>query len=123
MRRLLFVSLLFLIPSAHALDYVECEAIRSVISRNSVQRQELQKAGYDRFIGLKIREKYGNSSCYQVAQSYSNAKYDECRNYEKSVWETYAEELKSYRKNLKEQYNKIEERALKDFQKKGCYWL
>jgi len=118
MRRLLFASPLFLIPSAHALDYVECEATRSVISINSVQRQEEFKAGYDRFIALKTREKYGNSSCFQVAQSYSNAKYDECRNHEKSVWKTFREEGQSYRKNLKSHTTRLKRELQKIFKRK-----
>jgi len=49
MKKILLIAFSCLIPSAHAVDYVKCEAIRAVISRNSIQRQEAFKDSYDRF--------------------------------------------------------------------------
>ncbi len=112
--------LLFLIPSAHAVDYVHCEAIRAVIARNSIQRQEAYKDANGSFKTKKVREKYGKD-CYKF--DYGTKDYKDCNAFQDKVWENFKEEGYAYRKSLLTPYNKIETRAQKDFKKKGCYWF
>ncbi len=106
-------------PSAYALDYVECEAIKRVIDRNSIQREKALEESHDKFINKKIKEKYGNI-CIELG--YSSPKYTDCRNDERNVWRFHKTEGNTYRKSLEAKYQKIEERAKKDFTSKGCYW-
>ena len=40
MKRLLIPLLAFLMPSAHAVDYVQCEAIRNIMVRNGMQKEK-----------------------------------------------------------------------------------
>ncbi len=122
MKRLLLTPFLLLIPSAQALDYVECEAIRAVISRNSIQRQKAFKDAYDDFKYKKMREKYGTILCTKFGE-YGTAKYKECRNFEDNVWKNFPKEGEEFRESVKLPYNNIEERASKDFDKKGCFWF
>ena len=60
MKRLLITPLLLLVPSAQAVDYVQCEAIRSVIARNSLQLEEATSKARDKFPDYLVRKKIGS---------------------------------------------------------------
>ena len=121
MKKILLIAFSCLIPSAHAVDYVKCEAIRAVISRNSIQRQEAFKDSYDRFEMKKRKEKFGESFCHSLG--YGSTKYNECNKFTKTIWQEFKDEGLAFRQAAKEPYNKIELRATKDFEKNGCYWF
>ena len=55
---MLLQLLALVIPSAHAPNYVECEAIRSVIIRNNVQLENAIKESYLTFKFKLIIEKF-----------------------------------------------------------------
>ena len=119
MRRLLIALFLLLVPSAQALDYVECEAIKAVIDRNSIQKKQAFEDSYDNFKSKKIKERYGKL-CVELG--YSSPKYSDCTSYERSIWRFHKEEGNTYRKSLEARYQAIEERAKNDFTNEGCYW-
>ena len=119
MRRLVIALFLLLVPSAHALDYVKCEAIKAVIDRNSIQKKKAFEDSYDKFKSKKIKERYGNL-CIELG--YSSPNYSECKSYERSIWRFHEKEGNAYRKSLEARYQKIEERAKEDFTNEGCYW-
>ena len=121
MKKIFFIAFACLIPSANAVDYVKCEAIRSVISRNSIQRQEAFKNSYDNFEMKKRKEKFGERFCSSF--DYGSKKYNECNKFTKTIWEEFKDEGSAFRQSAKEPYNKIEIRATKDFDKNGCYWF
>ena len=118
MKKILLIAFSCLIPSAHAVDYVKCEAIRAVISRNSIQKQEAFKEAYDDFEMKKIREKYGKGYC-----EYGSETYNECSQFSKNVWKNFKDEGIAYRQDIKKPYEEINDRAVKDFEKNGCYWF
>tara|TARA_A100001011_G_scaffold392107_1_gene478942 strand:- start:548 stop:787 length:240 start_codon:yes stop_codon:yes gene_type:complete len=60
MKRLLLPLLVFLIPSAHAVDYVQCEAIQKFIDRNSLEKEKIYNTAKGLFEIKKLREKYPN---------------------------------------------------------------
>ncbi len=119
MRKLLIASLLLLGPSAYATDYVECEAIKKVIDRNAIQRKQAIENSYEEFKNKKIKEKYGKL-CIELG--YASDQYGDCKNRERSIWRFHKEEGNAYRESLDARYQKIDERAKKDFSSKGCYW-
>ena len=118
MKKIFLISFTCLIPSANAVDYVKCEAIRSVISRNSIQQEEAYKNSISQFRAKKVKEKYGKSFC-----EYGSATENECENFRKNVFTNFADEGAAYRQAVKEPYIKINDRAVKDFDKNGCYWF
>ena len=124
MKRLLLSLLTLLIPAAHATNYVECEAIRAVIMRNEIQMEKAEKNAVVAFEYQKVEEKYadqGIKSCYDFP--YDSFKYDECKNYQKTVTTVFEDEAINYIIEKKKPYVDIEERATKDFKKRGCYWF
>ena len=118
MKKIFLIAFTCLIPSANAVDYVKCEAIRAVIARNSIQQDEAYKNSLEGFRSKKIREKYGKGYC-----SYGTATYNECKKFKENVFSTFAVEGAAYRQAAKEPYIKINDRAVKDFDKNGCYWF
>ena len=119
MKKFLFLAFTFLTPSVYAVDYVKCEAIRAVISRNRIQQGEASKSARSQFQSKKVREKYGTSYC----TNYGTAAYKECKNFEQNVFSNFADERAEYQKMKLEPYVKINTRATKDFEKNGCYWF
>ncbi len=116
-----FIPLLaFLIPSAHAVDYVQCEAIRTVITRNQSQ--------LDDYIDKKLQEakdaKYGED--YQCGDLliYEKDKeaFEECVSFGSRTLGT-KEGYKIIKSTEYDKYKEIEKRANKDFKNKGCYWF
>ena len=118
MKKFLFLAFTFLTPSVYAVDYVKCEAIRAVISRNSIQQDKAIKDSISQFRAKKIKEKYGTSYC-----SYGTATYNECRNFKENVFSNFKDEAAEYREAVNEPYIEINIRATKDFEKNGCYWF
>ena len=117
MRKLLIALLAFSIPSAHATNYVECEAIRAAIIRNQIQMKNAEENFYKAYEGKLVEEKYGEGirSCYYDLDELR----DECKDWMNSIWRT-EEYLKPLNATLAP-YKKNEKRAKKDFKKKGCY--
>ena len=58
MKRLLLSLLALSIPAAHATNYVECEAIRAVISRTEMQIKDVKKKSPHNFAEFKVNQKY-----------------------------------------------------------------
>ena len=111
-------TLALLIPSAHAVDYVKCEAIRAVISRNEIQKSDASENSISKFRAKKIREKYGKGYC-----QYGSATYNECNNFKETVFSNFEDEYEVYVKAVIDPYIEINSRAVKDFEKNGCYWF
>ena len=120
MRKLLIALLAFSIPSAHATNYVECEAIRAVISRNEIQKEKAEENFYKSYESKKVEEKYGegNRDCFY---DLSEPLRTECKDYMKSVWES-KEHLKLLKATL-DPHKEIAKRATNDFKKRGCYYF
>ena len=134
MKRSLIPLLALLIPSAHAVDYVKCEAIRAVIMRNELQMKEERKLARSFFPTIKAREKYGTPSpeflrkkgdvCWMYGgETLSSKEYKECENFKKTVWSNFKSEGEKYIANEILPFVEIESRATKDFEKNGCYWF
>ena len=124
MKRLLLSLLALSIPAAHATNYVECEAIRAVISRNGIQMEEAEKNALVAFQYQKVEEKYadqGITSCYDFG--YDTVQRKECNSYENSVTTIFEDEARNFFNERVGPYKEIEERATKDFKKRGCYWF
>ena len=124
MKRLLLSLLALSIPAAHATNYVECEAIRAVISRNGIQMEEAEKNALVAFQYQKVEEKYadqGITSCYDFG--YDTVQRKECNSYENSVTTIFEDEAHNFFNERVGPYKEIEERATKDFKKRGCYWF
>ena len=122
MKKLLLVAFPFLIPSAHAVDYVKCEAIRAVIARNNIQKDTAKKEARDLFKVKKLREKYSKvySGCISL---YGSEEYKECQDFEKIIFSTFKDEFTEYEKSKLSPYVEVNTRATKDFKKNGCYWF
>ena len=134
MKKILLIAFSCLIPSAHAVDYVKCEAIRAVIMRNELQMEEERKLARSFFPTIKTREKYGTPSpeflrkkggvCYMYGgESISSREYRECEDFKKTVWSNFKSEGEKYIAEQILPYVEIESRATKDFNKNGCYWF
>ena len=144
MKRLLLPLLVFLIPSAHAVDYVQCEAIQKFIDRNSLEKEKIYNTSKALFEIKKLREKYPNftnsdsfllgirsagSTCLAMMseQGYKNYKgmseYKECETYEKNILSTFSKEYQDYLTSspLLIENLKKDTKAKKDFKEKGCY--
>ena len=122
MKKILLIAFSFLIPSAHAVDYVKCEAIRAVIARNNIQKDTAKKEARDLFKVKKLREKYSKvySGCISL---YGSEEYKECEAFEKSIFSVFGAEFKEYEKSKLSPFEEINTRATKDFDKNGCYWF
>ena len=124
---LLLPLLALLIPSAHATNYVECEAIRAVITRNNMQIEDAEKAAIDLFVEKKIGEKFGLGNtnikdCSQVADEDTLLR-STCDAYAKRVYSNSKEEAKPFLEEYKKTFIDVELRATKDFKKRGCYYF
>ena len=122
-----FIPFLFPIGfplSVSATNYVECEAIRAVIMRNEIQMEKAEKNAVVAFEYQKVEEKYadqGIKSCYDFG--YDTVQRKECNDYEKSVITIFKDEALKFFNERVGPYEEIEERATKDFKKRGCYWF
>ena len=103
MYRFLLIAFASLMPSAHAVDYLKCETIRSIMIRNELQMKEKIKSARYSFPILKAREKYGTPSsqylktkgdaCYMHGgDSISSKEYKEREAFKKTVWTNFKTE-------------------------------
>ena len=122
MKKILLIAFSCLIPSAHAVDYVKCEAIRAVIARNEIQKENATEEAKGPFKIMNLREKYPKvySGCISL---YGTSEYKECQNFEKFIFTTFSTEFNEYKKSKLKPYVEINTRATKDFDKNGCYWF
>ena len=122
MKKFLLIAFTCLIPSAHAVDYVKCEAIRAVISRNDIQKGEAKKDARTTFEIQKLREKYPKlyTACISL---YGTKEFKECQDFEKTIFSTFKDEFTEYEKSKLSPYVEVNTRATKDFEKNGCYWF
>tara|TARA_Y100001968_G_scaffold247734_1_gene232208 strand:- start:283 stop:693 length:411 start_codon:yes stop_codon:yes gene_type:complete len=136
MKRLLFSLILTIgFPAAvSATNYVECEAIRAVMSRTEIQKKEAISLAKSKFAKLKTREKYGTptpeflkkkgGACYLYGgETVTSTKYKECESFKKNVWKNFKGEGAQYVIEQIKPYIDIEDRASKDFTKRGCYYF
>ena len=107
--------------SVSATNYVECEAIRAVISRNGIQKDEAIKNAGSAFRQSKVEEKYNGKDCYSFP--YDSYERKQCQAYELTVFSIFGDEYSEFRKSIISPYEEIDERATKDFKKRGCYWF
>ena len=119
MKRLLLPLLAAItLPTAvNAVDYVQCEAIRSVIARNSLQLKEATSKARDKFPDYLVRKKLadnGFSDC-------DDADYGFCNRFRVLAF-SFKEDWQNYLNKDLAKYLEVEKRAQKDFDKKGCYW-
>ena len=121
MKRLLLPLLALLIPAAHATNYVECEAIRTVIMRNGIQKDEALKSVDFRFKKLKVKEKYYVDNCLDF--DYDSWEREQCDAFASKVFSTFKDEYVEYVKPTISPYLDIEQRATNDFKKRGCYYF
>ena len=113
MKRLLLAPLLLLITSCQSIDYEQCEAIQSVITRNNIQRELAIEEAYRDFQELKVQEaleEYGYIDC---DEEYGLCDSVRANAYEYSDWGDYLNQ-----RLIK--YQKVDEKAQKDFKKRGC---
>ena len=127
MKRLLLPLLALLIPAAHATNYVECEAIRNVISRTEVQLKEAEKKAMRLFVEKKIRDNFGSGDpeikdCSQVGDQDTFVR-STCEAFASNVFEASNEEAKIYIQEFIKPYVDVQIRATKDFKKRGCYYF
>ena len=120
MKRLFLLLSLSIIPSVHAVDYVQCETIRNIIARNTLQREQADKDSFWGFAILKAKQKYGRD-CDEM--TYRSDEYNECRTFRDTVWVKFKDEGDTYKKNLLKSFDDVADRLEKDFDKKGCYWF
>ncbi len=118
MKKILLIAFSCLITSAHAVDYVKCEAIRAVIARNEIQKNEAIENSKSEFQAKKVKQKYGKGYC-----QYGSATYDECRWFKEDVFKNFEDEYAAYLEAALDPYIEINGRAEKDFDKNGCYWF
>ena len=122
MKRLLLPLLALLIPAAHATNYVECEAIRAVIVRTDLQKETAKEENKELFVATKVEEKYGKYDCPKDPMNFYNQD-EKCLEFKKNVWKNFKEEGDEYVKAGLALYDRISERAEKDFKKRGCYYF
>ena len=113
MKRFLIPLFTFLIPSAHAVDYVQCEAIRNIMVRNEMQKETEEQLLRSQVISLEdlIYSKYRVYYCDLLKDPKIKA---ECSK-EKAPTLDLEKELKPF--------NDIDKRLTADFKGKGCYWF
>tara|TARA_Y100001937_G_scaffold24062_1_gene34574 strand:+ start:11247 stop:11612 length:366 start_codon:yes stop_codon:yes gene_type:complete len=121
MKRLLLPLLALLIPSAHATNYVECEAIRSVITRNNIQLENAIKDSYLAFKSKLINEKFQVNNCSEIEFEYVDNL--DCRLFAEKIPDSDSEEYKSFFIAYTQPYRDIDKRASSDFKKRGCYYF
>ena len=120
MKRLLLPLLALLIPAAHATNYVECEAIRSVIMRNESQMDNAFDEIKSSFHRKKVNEKYGVETCNLLENiniwNPETPTVDECVDYRTSTTKALnnAEWNEFYKASIKA-YEDINKRATNDF--------
>ena len=140
MKRLLLPLLALLIPAAHATNYVECEAIRSVITRTEKQIEDVKKKSFHDFAEFKVNQKYPENNyvkykttgfCYGL---YGKSNFDECGSYlrtiatflnayDTEIKDEYKGEFQEFTSSKLKPYVKVSERATNDFKKRGCYYF
>ena len=122
-------------PSAQAVDYVQCETIRNLISRNKVQMSEALKVGKFYFKRVKIRERYSyipkeeKADCVSLLKGWNMAKgldavdkeYKECWEFSKTILTEFNEEYKDIEISILNKFKKVEKKAQEDYKEKGCY--
>ena len=108
--------------SVSATNYVECEAIRAVIVRTDLQKETAKEENKELFIGIKVKEKYGEYICPKDPTKFYSQD-EECLTFTKNVWRDFKEEGEAYVEESLGIYDSISERAKKDFKKRGCYWF
>ena len=122
-------------PSAQAVDYVQCETIRNLISRNKVQMSEALKVGKFYFKRVKIRERYSyipkeeKADCVSLLKGWNMAKgldavdkeYRECREFSKTILTVFNEEYRDIEISILNKFKKVEKKAQEDYKEKGCY--
>ena len=121
MKRLLLPLLALLIPSAHATNYVECEAIRAVIARNGIQKDEAIKNARETFRQTKVKGSHNGKDCNDF--SYGSNDREQCQSFELGIFTIFGDEYSKYKESIISPYKEIDERATKDFKKRGCYWF
>ena len=123
MKRLLLPLLALLIPSAHATNYVECEAIRAVIMRNEIQMDKATKDAISRFKTSKIKEKYNGKGYCVLDFPYGTSGREECKEFEETITTVFSDEAEKFIEPSVNPYREIEKRATNDFKKRGCYYF
>ena len=121
-------------PSAQAVDYVQCEAIRNLISKNKVQMSEALKIGEFYFKRGKIRERYSyipkeeKADCVSLLKGWNMAKgfdavdkeYRECKAFSETILTEFNEEYKDIEISILNKFKKVEKKAQEDYIEKGC---
>ena len=123
MKRLLLPLLALLIPSAHATNYVECEAIRSVITRNNIQLENAIKDSYLAFKSKLINEKFQVNNCSEIDYEMEFVRNIDCKAFADKIPDSDSEEYKSFLIEYTQPYLDIDKRASGDFKKRGCYYF
>ena len=130
MKRLLIPLLALLIPSAHAVDYVKCEAIRAVISRNYIQKGKVKKDASKLFYVQKLQEKFPalkkpRTGVDKVVNCYNlyldDEVFKECEEFEKTIFTEFSDEFNEFIKPKLKPYEEREDRASKDWVKNDCF--
>ena len=126
--------------SVSATNYVECEAIRAVITRTEIQIEDVKKKSPHNFAEFKVNQKYPENNfikygstgfCYGL---YGKSNYDECYSYLKTIarfinnvdteiQDEYKSEFREFTLSKLKPYVKVSERATNDFKKRGCYYF
>ena len=112
MKRLLLPLLALLIPAAYATNYVECEAIRSVITRNNIQLKNTIKDSYLAFKSKLINEKFKVNNCSEIEFEYVTNL--DCRIFAEKIPDSDSVEYKSFFIEHTQPYRDMDKRASGD---------
>ena len=139
MKRLLLSLLTLFIPAAHATNYVECEAIRAVISRNNIQQGEAKKNSKNDFVEFKINEKFPENNYIRerfnfcagldgkVNENKCFAFWDSIATFwndtDTEIKSQYISEYQEFLNSKLEPYIQVNKRATNDLKKRGCYYF
>ena len=123
MKRLLLPLLALSIPAAHATNYVECEAIRAVITRNNIQLENAVNNSYQSFRTKLINEKFKVNSYSEIDRELDFVRNIDCKAFADKIPNTQSEEYELFFTELTKPYFDIEDRATNDFKKRGCYYF
>tara|TARA_B100000575_G_C22526774_1_gene340326 strand:- start:201 stop:485 length:285 start_codon:yes stop_codon:yes gene_type:complete len=94
MKRLILPLLASLIPSAHATNYVDCEAIRAVIARNDIQKDEAIKYARETFRQTKVKGSHNGNDCNDF--SYGSSDREHCQSFELGIFTIFGDEYNKY---------------------------
>ena len=134
MKKFLLIAFTCLIPSAHAVDYVKCEAIRSVLVRNEIQKRNVVEGAERPFKQKKLKERFPdlveNVNGYVFCIDRSTRKeISECDDFRNSILSVqsdgrtrlFEDEFQEYIKPKLKSYEERETRASKDWVKNDCF--